>query len=121
MGFRNDGYLTVWEVKPTESKRVTRARVSSSRKDRESGEWETDFSGWVKFLGNSAEAALKLKQKDRIVAKRVEVQNSYNKEKDREYTDFIIWDFGMPEDRKKTGNADGEPENPVTEEDDTPF
>ena len=120
MGFRNDGFLTVWEVKPTTSKRVTRAKVSSSKKNRDSDTWDTDFSAWVKFLGNAAEAALKLKQKDRIVAKRVEVQNEYNKEEQKEYTDFIIWEFDMADAvRNNSKPADGEPENPAEEE--TPF
>ena len=122
MGFRNNGYLTVWEVRTTKSNKVTMARVSSSRKDRETGDYETDFSGWVKFIGRTAEAALKLKQKDRIVAKSVEVQNRWDKEEQKEYTDFIIWEFDMA-DNFKGGNkqADGEPSNPIEEEDETPF
>lgn len=124
MGFRNDGYATVWEVRPGKSKRSTLVRVSTSRKERGSDEWETDFTGWIKFLGNAGEKALSLKQKDRIITKRVEVQTRYDKEAGKEWIDYIVWDFGFPEDKEKktlNNSANDQPDIPMVEEEDVPF
>ena len=52
MGFRKDTFATVWSVEPT-SDTMTKARISISRKNRQTGEYETDFSGFVSFVGSS--------------------------------------------------------------------
>lgn len=50
MGFRNGAYATIWEVKPV-SDTNTKARISVSRKNKQTGQYETDFSGFVEFIG----------------------------------------------------------------------
>ena len=127
MGFRDNGYLTVWEVKETRSPRITRVRVSSSRKNRQTDEYETDFKGWCSFMGDCAKQALDLKQKDRIITKRVDVTNSYNKETETEYINYNVYEFEMADGSgKKSAPAkpkavEGEPDYSMIEEDDVPF
>lgn len=53
MGFRNGAYATIWEVKPV-SDTNTKARISVSRKNKQTGQYETDFSGFVEFIGTAA-------------------------------------------------------------------
>ena len=50
MGFRNGAWATCWAVEP-KSDTMTTVRLSTSRKERESGEYAQDFSGFVAFVG----------------------------------------------------------------------
>lgn len=46
MGFRTGAFAKVWEVTPM-SDTSTKVRISVSRKNKQSGEYEQDFSGFV--------------------------------------------------------------------------
>lgn len=95
MGFRKDSYATVWSVE-TVSDTLTKARVSISRKNKNTGEYEQDFSGYVSFVGTAAAAkAAKLKEKDRVKLGDVDVSNRYDKEKGKEYTTFKVFSFEL--------------------------
>lgn len=93
MGFRNGSYATVWSVE-SKSPTVTRARISISRKNKNTGEYEQDFSDFVSFIGTAtATNALKLKEKDRIRIGESDVRTYYDKEKNRTYYNFNIYGF----------------------------
>lgn len=95
MGFRKGAFATVWETEPI-SNTMTKARVSISRKNRNTGEYEQDFSGFIKFIGSAvSQKALALKPKDRIQLGDVDVSTFYNKEKNVTYTDFKVFGFEM--------------------------
>ena len=53
MGFRTGAYAKVWEVTPM-SDTSTKVRMSISRKNKQSGEYEQDFSGFVLAIGTAA-------------------------------------------------------------------
>ena len=53
MGFRTGAYAKVWEVSPL-SDTSTKVRMSVSRKNKQSGEYEQDFSGYVLCIGTAA-------------------------------------------------------------------
>ena len=90
MGFRKESYATVWSVE-TVSDTLTKARISISRKNKQTGEYETDFSGFVSFVGTAAaKKASLLKEKDRIRLGDVDVTNKYDKEKNVTYTNFKV-------------------------------
>lgn len=96
MGFRSGSYATVWEVRPDNQVR-TSARISISRKDKETGQYVNDFSGWVEFIGTgAANKALSLKPRDRIRLGDVDVSNRYVKEKNTTYTNCKIFSFDSP-------------------------
>lgn len=80
-GFSNGSYAKVWEVKPVDGKDQTDLRISVSSKNKATGEYKTDFSGFVRCYSNAAQVAKKLKQGDRIKIVSANVTNSYNKEK----------------------------------------
>lgn len=95
MGFRKDAYATVWSVEPT-SDTLTKARISISRKNRQTGEYETDFSGFISFVGTAtAKKAASLNVRDRIKLGDVDVTNRYDKEKGVTYTNFKVFSFDM--------------------------
>ena len=57
MGFRTGAYAKVWEVKPFSDTSV-RIRLSISRKNKSTGEYEQDFSGYVTAVGTAAALAV---------------------------------------------------------------
>lgn len=93
MGFRKDAYATVWSVEAV-SDTMTKGRISISRKDRQTGQYETDFSGFVSFIGTAAaKKALGLKERDRIKLGDVDVSNRYDKERNTTFNNFKIFSF----------------------------
>lgn len=44
MGFRNGAYATVWGVEPGKTDRYQQVRLSTSRKNKKTGQFEQDFS-----------------------------------------------------------------------------
>lgn len=105
MGFRNGSFATVWtsEVK---SQRLTRCRISISKKNKDTGEYDQTFSGYVAFAGSAAASrAAKLKERDRIKLLEVDVENSYDKENKKEYTNFLVYDFEMAEGNQPQGGG----------------
>lgn len=93
MGFRTGAYATIWSAEPI-SDTVTKCRISVSRKNKNTGEYETDFSGYVAFLGTAtAKKALGLKEKDRIKIADCDVKTHYDKAKNVTYYNFSIFSF----------------------------
>lgn len=93
MGFRKESFATVWSVESV-SDTLTKARISISRKNKKTGDYENDFSGFVSFIGTAAAIkAAGLKEKDRIRLGDIDVTNKYDKEKNITYTNFKIFSF----------------------------
>lgn len=93
MGFRKDAYCTVWSVDPV-SDVQTKARISISRKNKQTGEYEEDFSGFVSFFGTAtAKKAATLKERDRIKLGDVDVHSKYDKAKNITYYNFNVYSF----------------------------
>ena len=95
MGFRNNAYATVWSVEPGKTDKVSRARISINRKNKETGEYQQDFSGFCTLIGSANTKGKNLMERDRIKIISCDVSNSYNKETGVTYTDFKIFDFEM--------------------------
>ena len=95
MGFRTNTYATIWSVEPV-SDTLTKARISISRKNKQTGEYDTDFGGFVSFIGTvAAKKAACLKERDRIRLGDVDVSNKYDKEKKVTYTNFKVFSFDV--------------------------
>lgn len=92
MGFRTGAYATIWEVKKGNGN-YTDIRLSISRKNKQTNQYETDFSGFVRLIGTAHQNANTLKEKDRIKIGDCEVTNHYDKEKNVTYTNFAIFNF----------------------------
>lgn len=106
MGFRKDSYATVWEVEPV-SDTYVKGRISISKKNKQTGEYETDFSGFVSFVGTmAAKKAASLKEKDRIKLGDVDVTTWYDKDKKISYTNYKVFNFATQD---EMGVASGVP------------
>lgn len=105
MGFRSQAFCKIWEITPQTDTR-TKGRISISRKNRQTGEYETDFSGFVSFLGTAAaRKAAVLKEGDRIRLGDVDVSNRFDKEKQITYTNFNIFSFETQDEVDGINNA----------------
>ena len=111
MGFRTGAFAKVWEVTPM-SDTSTKLRMSISRKNKKTDEYEQDFSGFVLAIGTAvASKAARLKEGDRMSTK-------YDKDKKVTYTNFKMFSFETdgesssprpaPPDEPKPGVDDGE-------------
>lgn len=69
-------------------------RISISRKNKQSGEYEQDFSGFVNAIGTAAaKKAACLKEGDTIKLGDVDVTTKYDKQKEVTYTNYKIFSF----------------------------
>jgi hypothetical protein len=109
MAFRNGNYATIWGVSEDDRDRVI-VEMSTSRKDKKTDEYVTDFSSkFVQFFGDAGKRALKLERKDRIKLLDVSVTNSYNKETQKGYTNFTVFDW-EPADGSGSGVSKKKPQ-----------
>lgn len=84
MGFANNAYAKVWEV------RENRIRISTSYR-KEDGQFADDFNAWTELLGKAKD--IPVAEGDRIRLRNVSVSNSYNKEAQKENTYYKIFNF----------------------------
>ena len=115
MGFRLGSYATCWGVEPRGN--WTKVRLSVSRKNKDTGEYEQDFSGFVMMIGQANAKAQRLKERDRIKLGDVDVTTSYDKEHNKEYINYKCFDFEMADapqnqagDRVDVNPAEGDDE-----------
>lgn len=100
MGFRQGAYATVWEIKES-GDRSTKIRLSTSRKNKKTDEYETDFNGFVRLVGDAheniglIEEALEEGERCRIRLGATDVSNRYDKEAGREYVNYTVFEFEM--------------------------
>ncbi len=113
MGFRAGACATVWEVLPGSSGRSNKGRISISKKNILTDQWEDDFKGYVLFAGDAFQQSQSLKPKDRIWIEYCDVTNRWDKEKQREYTNFTIFSFTTtPPVRNGGGQGQSRPSQP---------
>lgn len=102
----------VWEVKEPSGKTVD-VRISTSKKN-QNGEYETDFSGYVRFCGeNMVNFAKTLKEKDDIEIEAFDLTNHYDKEKKVTYYNVSVFAA-----KKHEWNTNGGGSNKVTGKED---
>lgn len=91
MGFRTGAWLKIWEIAPGD--RSTKIRGSISKKNKQSGQYEQDWSGFAVLAGTAHRDASGLKVNDTIKIGDCDVTCRYDKQKDKEYTNFSIYTF----------------------------
>lgn len=117
MGFRTNSFATVWSVERV-SDTFTKGRISISRKNKDTGNYEQDFSGFVSFIGTAcAQRALGLKERDRIKLTSIDVTTQFNKEKHVTYTNFNIYAFETA-DGGSGNSSNAKPASPSAEQGD---
>ena len=120
MGFRQNGFCSVWSTEVSKSGNTTRVRLSSSRKNKMTDQYEQDFSGFCTFIGKAHEMAKNLKPKDRIKILECDVGTSYDKEKQKEYVNYKVFDFEMADGSAPGGSGGSGKKQPFTVDDGEP-
>lgn len=92
MGFRTGSYATVWSAEQTRGNSV-KVRLSTSRKNKQTNQYETDFSGFVYFCGSAGAEALRLHERDRIKLGDIDVTSRFDKEANREFVNYYAYSF----------------------------
>ena len=64
MAFQTNSFAKVWEINPAE--KYTDIRVSTSKKRQDTGQYEADFAGFVRLIGEAHNKAKTLQVGDRI-------------------------------------------------------
>ena len=105
MGFRTGAWAKVWEIEPKSSTWV-KGRVSISRKNRQTGEYEQDFSGFVDFTGTAcASKAETIQAGDTIKLGDIDVVRVWNKDQQKEYINYKIFSFDFDENDRPVAAA----------------
>lgn len=122
MGFRNGAYAKIWNSE--DKGKYSVVELSTSKKNKETDEYETDFSSkFVRFIGAAHEALKKLGDRTRVKLGSVEVTNSYNKDTKKGYTNFLV--YSIDEDEEKKNDAPTPPKKeefvPDNDSDELPF
>lgn len=93
MGFRTGAFAKVWKVEPY-SDTSTKLRISISRKNKNTGEYEQEFSGFVNAIGTAAaKKAACLKEGSNIKLGDVDVTTKYDADKKITYTNYKVFTF----------------------------
>ena len=104
MGFRQDArFVKVWEVENKGNYHIV--NLSTSKKNKDTNEYETDFSSkFVRFIGTAHTLASDLKKGDTIKIGSCEVTNKYDKEKNTTYTNYLVYSFEKEGDNNSNNN-----------------
>lgn len=90
MGLKTNAYATIWEVRERNGR--TEAKISTSRRNRDTGSYETDWSDWMTLYGDAAQLA-SAPARTRIRIGDFDVTNKYDKEKKKMYTNYRLYSY----------------------------
>lgn len=114
MGFRQadsegrGGYARIWSIEDRGNYSV--AKISTSKKHRDDGGYETDFQdGFVRLIGSAHTKAQDLNIPDNkgvsIQITSCEVTTTYDAETKKGYTNYAIFSFEIPNGNSSRDNA----------------
>lgn len=109
--FSVGSYAKIWEIKAIND-RYSEIRISTSKKDKETGEYSQDFGGYVRMVGQAHKAMDHLQEKDSFKIVRCGVENHYNKEKKITYNNFVIFEVEIDDSYPATASDLGDDDNP---------
>lgn len=109
--FSAGSYAKIWEIKAINEK-YSDIRISTSKKDKNTGEYSQDFGGFVRMVGQAHSQMQYLNEGDRFKIVRCGVENSYNKEKKTTFNNFIIFEIESDEALASSGASAADEENP---------
>lgn len=89
MGLHNGCWAKVWEVKPGDKNTIL--RVSISRKDKNTGNYVDDFTGYLKLVGDAQRMSGDILVEDRIKIGSCDVSTRYEKDTKRTYVNYTIF------------------------------
>lgn len=114
-------FATVWEVE--DKGNYSLVKMSTSRKDKESGDYKNSSWTFVRFVSQAHDKAKSLKKQDRIVIKGGGISlEPYIKDGQKTYPknpQIVVFNFDFAEAFSSSGNSMDTP--PSVEDDDLPF
>lgn len=119
MGFKQGGYAHIWKVE--EKGNYSVAEISTSKKNKTTDEYETDWSNkFVRLVGTAHDQIKTMDISKNVKIGACEVTNKYDKEKNTTYTNYVIFGF---EDvtKKEKSSGDGYMNIPDGLVEDLPF
>lgn len=120
MGFGNGSWAKIWSVERGD--KSTKVRLSTSRKNKDTDEYEQDFSGFVTLAGTAHKQASNLKEGDRIQIGNCTVTSRYDKEKNKEYINFTMFSYEAGDGQAAPAKSDSKAVvAPNSSDDDLPF
>lgn len=117
MGFRQGAYAKIWRVEDKGNYSV--AQVSISKKNKDTDQYETEFQhNFVRLVGTAHDLGKNIEEVQGGTSIKItscDVTNRYDKDKQKEFTNFVIFGFEFPD--NNGGNAGGKkkaaPKNPT--------
>lgn len=102
--FSNNSFCKLWAVE--DKGKYSVVELSTSRKNKETDEYETDFSSkFVRFVGEAHNRVKKMEGTERIKLLNCGVTTSkYN---DKWYTNFLVFDFEKADSPKSSSPDEG--------------
>ena len=123
MGFKmadregKGGYARVWKV--TKKEKYSEARLTTSKKDKNTGEYKQDFShNFVRFVGKAHRDISELNIPEKGINIQIldgETTNEYSKEKEQTYTNYAVYDFTVAESNGNNGGSQKKAAAPVAQ------
>lgn len=114
MGFRSGAYASVFSVERGRGNYYD-VNIATSRKDKVTGNYNTDFRAFVRFAGDAAKGIEKYDGKSsknngnrpiaRIRLGDVDTTNSYSPETNKTYTHHTVFTFDFVESSFNSGDA----------------
>lgn len=93
------GFVRVWAIE--DKGRFATGRVSASRKNQDTGEYDTNFQdGYVSFVGSAYNKIKNINIPEKGVTIKIfscDVTNKYVQEKQKLYVNYTIFDFEIPD------------------------
>lgn len=112
MGFRQDAFAKVWKSENKGNYSVV--ELSTSKKNKDTNTYETDFSyKFVRFIGTAHKQLESLADGASIKIGNCEVTNSYDKEKKISYTNYLVFSFEIPDGNNTKSNTASVPSKVV--------
>lgn len=93
MGFAQGNFAKVWKVEQGKGN-YSVAQMSTSKKNKETGKYDTDWqNSFVRLVGTANTQAKAFKDGESVKIGKCEVTANYDKEKKVTYTNYVIFNF----------------------------
>lgn len=99
--FQNNTYAKIWSVE--DKGNYTVCQISTSKKNKETGKYETDFADKVRFVGKAHGQKPQAEQKIKLL--NTAVGNRYDKEKKKTYYSCVVFDYELEDKTSTYDNA----------------
>ena len=94
-------YATIWAIEDKGTSSIV--ELSTSKKNRQTDQYETDFSNrYVRFTGSAHQVVKGLGRKDKVRIDKCGVSISKNEATGKYYTNFLVFECSVAEQRGAT-------------------